>query len=309
MLLIKARIDLTSDSNRPMPILVEEPLDDLPARLGGAILSTLLRHSIDAQVICLSDQRDLESWCRSVGDRVGWAGGTGSYAEQVAVSADEVVRIPAGVDDRVAAALMLQGMTAHYLVRDTYPLTTGSRCLIHAGAGGVGLLLTQMAKHLGAEVFTTVGTNAKAELSRAAGADHVVNYRDVDFVEAVEAVAGSRPLDVVYDGVGRSVFTDSLALIRRRGTMATFGNASGAVEPLSPLVLNANGSLFLTRPKLDDHVATRAELDARAEEIFRWVRDGVIDARIGLELPLEEAAEAHRQLEGRTTTGKVLLIP
>jgi NADPH2:quinone reductase len=198
-------------------------------------------------------------------------------------------------------------MTAHSLTTDTFPLAEGHRCLVHAGAGGVGLLLIQIAKHLGAEVFTTVGSEWKAELTRDAGADHTIIYRDVDFAEAVRTIAGDRPIDVVYDGVGASTFEQSLGLLRRRGTMVTYGNASGPVPPISPLVLSANGSLFLTRPTLADYTAAPGELQRRAADIFGWITDGVLSLRIGLTLPLDQAAEAHRQLEARTTSGKVLL--
>ena len=245
----------------------------------------------------------------AVGNRVAWPAATGSYAELVAVPADRVVTVPELVGLDVACAAQLQGMTAHYLATDTYPLTSGSRCLVHAGAGGTGLLLIQIAKRLGAEVFTTVGSPDKAELSSAAGADHVILYRDVDFAEAITAIAGPRPLDVVYDGVGASVFDQSLTLLRKRGTMATFGNASGPVPPVSPLVLSANGSLFLTRPTLFDYIVERSELERRAVDLFGWIESGDLDVRIGAKYDLEDAAEAHRGLEARQTTGKVLLIP
>ena len=245
----------------------------------------------------------------AVGDRVAWPAAAGSYAELVAVPADRVVTVPELVGLDVACAAQLQGMTAHYLATDTYPLTSGSRCLVHAGAGGTGLLLIQIAKRLGAEVFTTVGSPDKAELASAAGADHVILYRDVDFAEAITSIAGPRPLDVVYDGVGASVFDQSLTLLRKRGTMATFGNASGPVPPVSPLVLSANGSLFLTRPTLFDHIVERSELERRAADLFGWIESGDLDVRIGAKYDLEDAAEAHRGLEARQTTGKVLLIP
>ena len=244
----------------------------------------------------------------SVGDRVAWSGGQGSYAEQCALDASGVVPVPEGVSLDTAAAAMLQGLTAHYLVVDTFPLEPGHRCLVHAGAGGTGLLLIQMAKRLGAEVFTTVGTPAKGELAAGAGADHVILYDDVDFAEAITDIAGPRPLDVVYDGVGAAVFDASLGLLRRRGTMVTFGNASGPVPPVAPLRLSQEGSLYLTRPTLWDHIGERADLLARSQDVFDWIAEGM-DVRIGLELPLSDAAEAHRRLEGRATTGKILLRP
>ena len=245
----------------------------------------------------------------AVGDRVGWANAAGSYAEQMVVPADKCVSVPETVPFEVAAAVLLQGMTAHFLTHDTFPLDETHRCLIHAGAGGVGLLLVQIAKLLGAEVFTTVGSPDKAELATAAGADHVILYRDVDFAEQIVELAGSRPLDVVYDGVGRETFSRGLGLLRLRGTMVSFGNASGPVEPLSPLELSANGSLFLTRPTLFHHTITQAETQRRADDLFRWIEAGRLDVRIGAKYDLQDAADAHRALEGRETTGKVLLIP
>ena len=245
----------------------------------------------------------------AIGDRVAWPGSPGSYATKVALPANRVVAVPESVDLETAAAIPLQGMTAHYLVTDTFALGRGSRCLVHAGAGGVGLLLIQMAKLLGAEVFTTVGTEAKAELARGAGADHTILYRDVDFAEAIADVAGPRPLDVVYDGVGKTVFDQSLTLLRPRGMMVTFGNASGPVDPVSPLTLSANGSIFLTRPTLFHYIAERSELERRAADLYRWIGAGELDVRIGHRFALADAADAHRALEGRQTTGKVLLLP
>ncbi len=243
-----------------------------------------------------------------VGDRVAWAMAPNSYATKTAISAAIAVKVPDAVDLELAAAVMLQGLTAHYLITDTWPLANRERCLIHAGAGGVGLLAIQMAKLKGAEVFTTVSTAAKAELAAGAGADHVINYAETNFADAIEAIAGPRPLDVVYDGVGKTTFHDGLRLLRPRGLMATFGNASGPVDPISPLILS-NGSLFLTRPTLGSYAQTRDELVGRTDELFAWMAAGQLDVRIGDRLPLAEAAEAHRRLEGRRTTGKVVLIP
>lgn len=246
----------------------------------------------------------------AVGDRVAWATSAGSYATQVVVPVDKLMRVPETIDGETAAAIPLQGMTAHFLATDSFALAEGDRCLVHAGAGGVGLLLIQIAKLRGAEVFTTVGTPEKAELARAAGADHTILYRDVDFVEAIREIAGQeRPLDVVYDGVGKTVFLPSLSLIRTRGTMVTFGNASGPVDPISPLELSANGSLFLTRPTLFHHARTAAEIQARADDLFGWIADGSLTVRIGARYPLRDAADAHRALEARETTGKVVLLP
>ncbi len=241
-----------------------------------------------------------------VGDRVAWGTGIGSYGERVAVAACDVLAVPDGVSLETAAAVMLQGMTAHYLAISAFPLQEGSRCLIHAGAGGTGLLLIQIAKQRGAEVFTTVGNAAKAELALAAGADHAVIYNETNFAEAIEEIAGPQCLDVVYDGVGASVFEDGLKMLRPRGLMVSFGNASGPVPPVAPLALGTK-SLFLTRPRLDDYVADREELEWRAEDLFSWIASGELNVRVGLELPLADAAEAHRRLEGRETTGKILL--
>ncbi len=244
-----------------------------------------------------------------VGDRVAWTACQGSYAEQLAGPADSMVPVPGNLEVESAAAVLLQGMTAHYLAHDTFPLRAGHRCLVHAGAGGVGLLLIQMAKRLGAEVFTTVGSDLKADLAARAGADHVINYRDTDFGDVVEEIAGPRPLDVVYDGVGAATFDRGLSLLRPRGMMATFGNASGPVPPMAPLRLTQEGSLFLTRPTLFDYVATRPALLDRAADVFGMVATGEVSLRIGHSLRMSDAASAHRMLEGRATTGKVILTP
>jgi NADPH2:quinone reductase len=244
-----------------------------------------------------------------VGDRVAWCDVLGSYAQRAVLPTARLVLLPGEVELPTAAAVMLQGLTAHYLTRNAFPLQPGQRCLVHAGAGGVGLLLIQIAKQIGAEVFTTVGDEAKAELARGAGADHVILYRDTDFGEVVEQLAGPKALDVVYDGVGRTTFDRGLELLRPRGMMVTFGNASGPVDPVAPLRLSQLGSLFLTRPTLAHYVADQQELQARAADVLGWVAAGTLDVRIGDRLPLVEAAEAHRRLEGRRTVGKVLLIP
>lgn len=245
----------------------------------------------------------------TVGDRVAWCLAVGSYAEKHAVPTLRTVHVPDNVDLEIAAALMVQGVTAHYLVTDTFPLSKGDTCLIHAGAGGVGLLLTQMAARIGARVITTVGTREKAELSRKAGADDVIVYTEKDFKEEVESLLGSHAIDVVYDGVGQATFDKGLDLLRPRGLMVTFGNASGPVHEVSPLVLSQKGSLFLTRPTLGDYVQTNEELAKRAAEVFSWVEAGELDVTISDRNPLSEAAQAHRALEARETTGKVLLIP
>lgn len=243
----------------------------------------------------------------AVGDRVAWAALSGSYADMALVPAAQAVTVPENISFETAAATMLQGMTAHYLANDTFPLAPGDRCLVHAAAGGTGRILVQLAKARGAEVFATVGTPEKAELAAAAGADHVILYRDVDFAEAVTAIAGPQSLDVVYDGVGAATFHQSLGLIRPRGMMVTFGNASGPVEPISPLDLGP--SVSLVRPRLWDYLLTRSELEARASSLFGDIATGALEIHIGQAFELSEAAAAHRALESRATTGKLLLIP
>lgn len=243
----------------------------------------------------------------AAGDRVAWCTAPGAYAEAAAVPAEALIPVPDEVSLGTAAAAALQGLTAQYLVRDTFPLGGGDSCLIHAGAGGVGLLLTQVAKRLGATVYATVGSEEKADLSRAAGADHVIVYTREDFAERVREIGGERCLDAAYDGVGRSTLAAGLDLLRPRGVMAAFGNASGPPDPVDPLILG-KASLFLTRPSLFHYARTREELLSRAGELFDWITDG-LQVRIGARYPLEQAADAHRALEGRSTTGKVLIIP
>ena len=240
------------------------------------------------------------------GQRVAWVGAAASYATRVSLRSAQALPVPESMDLDVAAALPLQGMTAHYLACDTYPLGPGDRCLIHAAAGGTGRLLVQIAKIRGAEVVATAGTEEKRELARQAGADHVIDYVNDDLVEAVTEAVGPDAIDVVYDGVGAATFDAGLAVLRPRGTMATFGNASGPVPALTPLALKPK-SLFLTRPTLFNHIADEAELLARWHDLTTWVADGRLDVRIGLRLPLAEAADAHRALERRATTGKILL--
>lgn len=245
------------------------------------------------------------------GDRVAWADSPGSYAELVRVRADRALRVPDGVDLDVAAALPLQGLTAHYLVTSTYPVQQGDTILVHAGAGGVGLLLTQLATARGARVITTVSTSEKEALSRAAGAVEVIRYDLLQDLTAelpglVKELAGGG-VPVVYDGVGRSTFDASLACLRRRGMMVLFGASSGPVPPFDIQRLNSGGSLFLTRPTLGHYIATTEELRGRADELFEGVLDGSLDVRIGERFALADAADAHRALEGRATTGKVIL--
>lgn len=243
----------------------------------------------------------------SDGDRVAWTGVQGSYAELAVVPAERAVTVPDRVPLDVAAAVMLQGMTAHYLVHDTYLLQATDRTLIHAGAGGVGRLLIQLAKQIGAEVFATVGSQDKIEVAAAVGADHVIDYGQTDFVEAIEDISGTRPFDVVYDGVGADTFEGSLALLRPRGMMVSFGNASGAVPPVAPLRLMAEGSLFLTRPSLGDYISDREDLLSRAAAVLGAVATGELDVLIDRRYPLDDAADAHRALEGRQTVGKLLI--
>lgn len=242
-----------------------------------------------------------------VGDRVGSASVDGGYAEEAVVTAAQAVSVPGGVSAELAAAVLLQGMTAHYLACDTFPLKPGDTALVHAGAGGVGLLLTQIAKKRGARVIATVGSDEKATLAREAGADAVCVYRRENFTEAARAFTGGRGVDVVYDGVGKDTFEGSLGSLRPRGMLVSFGNASGAVPPFAPLLLSQKGSLFFTRPTLGHYTSTPGELRARAGDLFRWIAAGELRVRIGARFPLRQAAEAHRALEGRATTGKVVL--
>jgi NADPH2:quinone reductase len=243
------------------------------------------------------------------GDRVAWTGVPGSYANYNVVPADRLVALPAGVDSRAGASAMLQGMTAHYLAHSTYPLKSGDGCLVHAAAGGVGLLLCQMARRAGARVIGTVSTEEKAKLAREAGAHEVILYSHQDFEAEVNRLTGGKKLQVVYDAVGRDTFEKSLNCLAMRGYMVLYGAASGPVAPLDPQVLNAKGSLFLTRPSLFHYIATRDDLVRRATEVLTWIQKGELKLRIGATFPLAEAAQAHRDLEGRKTTGKVLLIP
>jgi NADPH2:quinone reductase len=219
------------------------------------------------------------------------------------------VHVPEGVSTQQAAALMMQGMTAHYLAVDTFPLKAGDNALVHAAAGGVGLLLTQIAKSRGARVLATVGSDAKAQLAREAGADEVVIYTREDFAAAAKKFTDGRGVDVVYDAVGKSTFEGSLNSLRPRGLFVTFGNASGPVAPIVPLLLTQKGSLYLTRPSLNAYTQTQAETQARASDLFNWLKAGKLKVRIGATFPLSAAADAHRALEGRQTTGKVLLLP
>ncbi|HJU53740.1 MAG TPA: quinone oxidoreductase [Pyrinomonadaceae bacterium] len=242
------------------------------------------------------------------GDRVAYAMAPGAYAEYASVPAARLVKLPDGIDARAAAAAMLQGMTAHYLVTSTYKLKPGDTALVHAAAGGVGLLLIQLAKRVGARVFGTVSTEEKAALARDAGADEVILYTEQDFEEEVRRLTEGRGVEVVYDSVGKTTFMKSLGSLAPRGLLALFGQSSGPVPPFDAALLAQKGSLYLTRPSLAHYTAARDELLWRAGEVLSWVSTGELRLRIEKTFPLAEAAEAHRQLEGRKTTGKVLLI-
>jgi NADPH2:quinone reductase len=244
-----------------------------------------------------------------VGDKVAYSGVPGAYAEYAAVPAQRLVVLPAGVTTRQGAAAMLQGLTAHYLASSTYPLKPGDTCLVHAAAGGVGLLLCQVAKMRGARVIGTVSTEDKARLAREAGADHIILYTREDFEAEVKKLTDGKGVQVVYDSVGKTTFEKGFNCLALRGFMVLYGQSSGPVGTFDPQILNQKGSLFLTRPSLVHHVPTRQELLQRAGELLGWIRDGKLRLRMDLEFPLKDAAESHRQLEGRRTTGKVLLIP
>jgi len=244
-----------------------------------------------------------------VGDRVAYQGVTGSYAEYAAVPADRLVPVPDGVSSEQAAAVALQGITAHYLATSTYPLQPGEHCLVHAAAGGVGLLLCQIASQRGAIVIGTASSEAKMALAREAGAAHMIDYTTRDFEAEVRRITGGRGVRVVYDSVGKTTFDKSLASLGLRGMLVLFGQSSGAVPPFDVQRLNRGGSLYVTRPSAGPYTADRAELLERANDVFTWVRDGKLKVRIDRTLPLARAGEAHRALEGRETMGKVVLVP
>jgi NADPH2:quinone reductase len=241
------------------------------------------------------------------GDRVAWAMPRGSYAEYAVIPAAQLVTIPAHVDFQTAAAAMLQGMTAHYLTQSTYPLKPGDTCLVHAAAGGAGGLIVQMAKLMGARVFGTVSTEAKAAIARGHGADEVILYTQVEFDAEVRRLTDGKGVDVVYDSVGRTTFDKSMNSLRPRGVLALFGQSSGSVPPFDPSILNGKGSLFLTRPSLGHYLLNRNELLWRAGDVLQWIDQGKLKLRVDRVYPLAEAAEAHRDLEARRTTGKLLL--
>ena len=243
------------------------------------------------------------------GDRVAWCGIPGTYAQLAVAPAGRLVVIPDAVTFQQGAAAILQGMTAHYLSHSAYPIQPGDEVLIHAGAGGTGLLLIQMAKARGARVYTTVSTDEKAELARAAGADEIIFYTREDFAAKIKDLTNGRGLPVVYDSVGKSTFDKSLEVLRPRGTLVLFGGASGAVPPFDLIRLSTMGSLYVTRPTLKDYIATRADLETRANDVFNGVVDGTLKLRLEYTYPLADAAHAHRDLESRNTTGKLILIP
>jgi NADPH2:quinone reductase len=245
----------------------------------------------------------------AVGDRVAWAMQRGSYAEYALVPSAILVKIPEEVDFQMAAAAMLQGMTAHYLTHSTHLLQAGETCLVHAAAGGTGSLIVQMAKMLGARVFGTVSTEEKAQVARQAGTDETILYTQQDFDAEVKRLTGGRGVDVVYDSVGQSTFDKSLNSLRPRGLLALFGQSSGPVPPFDPNILNGKGSLFLSRPSLAHYLLTREELLWRAGDVLKWIAAGKLRLRIERTYPLANAAAAHRDLEGRKTAGKLLLIP
>ena len=244
-----------------------------------------------------------------VGDNVAYTGVPGAYAQYAAVPAARLVSLPTGLSTRQGAAAMLQGLTAHYLACSTYPLKSGDTCLVHAAAGGVGLLLCQIAKMRGARVIGTVSTEDKAKLAREAGAADVILYTKQDFEVEVKRLTDGKGVQVVYDSVGQTTFDKGFNCLAPRGMMALYGQSSGPIGPFDLQILNAKGSLFLTRPSLNHHIITRAELLQRSGELLGWIRDGKLKLRTEFEFPLKEAADAHRALEGRKTTGKVLLIP
>jgi len=268
----------------------------LPLTLGGEFAGT-----VDAVG---SDVSDLE-----IGDRVVTANGQGGYAEYATVPASRVVKIPAPISTEIAAAVMLQGLTAHYLALTTYPLQAGHTALIHAAAGGVGQILIQIAKMKGARVIATVSTEEKANIARELGVDDVIHYTQVDFESEVKRLTNQEGVDVVYDGVGKTTFEKGLNLLKPRGYMVLFGQSSGRVEPVDPQILNQKGSLFLTRPSLGHYLLNRAELLERTADLFNWLSSGDLKIRIDRTFPLNEAPVAHTYIEDRATKGKVLLIP
>lgn len=268
---------------------------DLPIALGSEAAGTV--DAIGSEVTEVA-----------VGDRVAYAMARGSYAEYAVVPAAQLVKLPDAVDFQTAAAVMLQGMTAHYLTHSTFPLKSGDTCLVHAAAGGTGGLLVQMAKMAGARVFGTVSTEEKAKIARENGVDEAILYTQQDFEAEVKRLTGGRGVDVVYDSVGKTTFDKSLNSLRPRGTMALFGQSSGPVPPFDPAILNGKGALYLTRPSLGHYLLTREELLWRAGDVLNWLASGRLKLRIDRVYPLTQAADAHRDLESRKTAGKLVLI-
>lgn len=269
---------------------------DLPATLGLEAAGTVVAVGPDCERF-------------KAGDRVAYTNVLGAYAEYAAVPEDKAVALPAAVSFDQGAAAMLQGCTAHYLCKSTYSVKAGDRCLIHAAAGGVGLLLIQMVKMMGAEVIGTCSTEEKAELAREAGADEVILYSEQDFEKEVKRLTDGEGVNVVYDSVGKSTFEKSIDCLSRFGTMVLYGNASGPVTEFNPASLGAKGSLYLTRPTLFDYLASREDLERRSGDLFRWIGDGKLSLRLEHHYPLAEARQAHEDLEARKTTGKILLKP
>jgi NADPH2:quinone reductase len=243
------------------------------------------------------------------GDRVGYAMNLGSYAEKVVVPQQKLLKLPEEISSKEAAAILLQGMTVHYLSRSTYTIKSGDFVLIHAAAGGVGLMLVQAAKHFGAFVIGTVSTVEKSKIAKDAGADEIILYTEKDFLEETKRITGGRGVAVVYDSVGKTTFEKSLDCLQPRGLLVSFGQCSGPIGPFNPAILATKGSLFLTRPSLAHYIANRDELNWRSQELFAWVRERIVRIRIDSTYPLANAAEAHRRLESRASTGKILLLP
>jgi len=269
---------------------------DLPATLGMEGAGTVVAVAPNVKNV-------------KTGDKVAYTGVRGSYAEQASVPAERLVKLPKGIGAKQGASAMLQGMTAHYLACSTYNLQKGDTCVVHAAAGGVGLLLCQIAKMRGARVIGTVSTEEKAKLAREAGADHTILYTTQDFEAEVKRITGGKGVQVVYDSVGKTTWDKSLNSLAPRGLMALYGASSGPIGQIDPQILSAKGSLYLTRPSLNNYTAKPEDLAWRAGEVLGWIRDGKLKLRMEFEFPLKDAAEAHRALEGRKTTGKVLLIP
>lgn len=244
-----------------------------------------------------------------VGDLVATASGAGGYAEYAIAPSAKLVHIPPGISLKLAAAVMLQGMTAHYLAMSTYPLKPGDTALVHAAAGGVGQLLVQIAKKCGARVIATVSSEEKAQIAREAGADDIIQYTSADFEEETKRLTGGKGVEVVYDGVGKTTFSQGLNCLKPRGYMVLYGQASGPVDPINPQILNQKGALFLTRPTLGYYILTRDELNQRVNDLFRWIKAGDLNVRIDREFAMKEARAAHEYMEGRSTKGKVLLVP